>query len=110
MSLPLLIHITTPPTPDCEALEYALAMAAFDLDVRVLFSGRGLYWLTAGQQPRKPAGKNPEKLLAALPMYGIDEVARISGPVMGDVPFDDDRFPALKDPAAWIAGRQVVTF
>lgn len=74
MSKPILIHITQPPTPNCEALEYALAMAAFDLDVSILFSGRGVYWLKPSQQARITGGKNPQKLLAALPMYGIENI------------------------------------
>lgn len=75
MSSHVLIHVTTPPSPDCEAMEYALAMSAFDLPVRILFSGKGNYWLLPGQKPRREGCKNPEKLLSALPVYGIEEVA-----------------------------------
>jgi tRNA 2-thiouridine synthesizing protein C len=74
MSTATLIHITTPPTPDCEALEYALALAAFDLDVAILFTGDGLFWLQENQAARVSGGKNPSKLLAALPLFGIEEV------------------------------------
>ena len=80
----ILIHITCPPTPDCEALEYALAMAAFDLSVRVLLSGDGIYWLQAPQQARKPGGRRPDKLLGALGIYGIDEVACVAGAATSD--------------------------
>ena len=75
MSSSILINITRPPTPDCEALEYALAMAAFDIEVKILFSGRGGDWFNEGQTSRKPGGKSPAKLLAALSMYGIDDIA-----------------------------------
>lgn len=108
MNKPLLIHITSAPTPDCEALEYALAMAAFDLDVRLLFSGAGLGWLVQGQSSRKPDGKNPAKLLSALPMYGIDELGYLT----------DDRFCGIEIVQAtllpadhdWFHGRQTVSF
>lgn len=69
-----LIYISTPPTPDCEALEYALALAAFDLDVAILFAGDGLFWLQSNQSARSVGGKSPSKLLAALPMFGIEDV------------------------------------
>jgi len=77
MSKQILILVTTPPTPDCEALEFALAMAAFDHDVSILFCGDGLFWLEAGQSERKPGGKNPQKLVKALPMYGIDNASAL---------------------------------
>ncbi len=107
MSLPLLIHITTPPTPDCEALEYALAMAAFDLDVRVLFSGRGLHWLTQNQSARRAGGKNPSKLLAALPMYGIDKAGCLGVSDAGNLPAN---VIPVTDVSDWLCGRQVVSF
>lgn len=78
MSQKILIHIATAPTSDCEAIEFALAMAAFDLEVRVLFSGDGLFWFQPNQQPRKTGGKNPGKLLGALAMYGVEEIACIN--------------------------------
>lgn len=108
MSLPLLVHITTPPTPDCEALEYALAMAAFDLDVRVLFSGYGLGWLMNGQTPRKSGGKNPAKLLAALPMYGIDDIGYLAEDGFA-LPKALQATPLSND-HDWFAGRQTVSF
>jgi tRNA 2-thiouridine synthesizing protein C len=74
MTSPTLIHVTTPPSPDCEALEYALALAAFDLEVAILFTGDGLFWLQPNQEARTNGGKSPSKLLAALPMFGIDQV------------------------------------
>jgi tRNA 2-thiouridine synthesizing protein C len=74
MTSSTLIHVTTPPSPDCEALEYALALAAFDLEVAILFTGDGLFWLQPNQEARSTGGKSPSKLLAALPMFGIGEV------------------------------------
>lgn len=108
MSMPLLIHITTAPTPDCEALEYALAMAAFDLDVRLLFSGAGLAWLMAGQSPRKRDGKSPSKLLSALPMYGIDELGYLADPRFSEIELSHAR--QLHDDHNWFDGRQTVSF
>jgi tRNA 2-thiouridine synthesizing protein C len=74
MTSSTLIHVTTPPSPDCEALEYALALAAFDLEIAILFTGDGLFWLQPNQEARSAGGKSPSKLLAALPMFGIDQV------------------------------------
>lgn len=74
MTSSTLIHVTTPPSPDCEALEYALALAAFDLEVAIVFSGDGLFWLQPNQSARSVGGKSPLKLLAALPMFGIENV------------------------------------
>ena len=74
MTSSTLIHVTPPPSPDCEALEYALALAAFDLEVAIVFSGDGLFWLQPNQSARSVGGKSPSKLLAALPMFGIENV------------------------------------
>lgn len=83
MTSPTLIHVTTPPSPDCEALEYALALAAFDLEVAILFTGDGLFWLQPNQEARTNGGKSPSKLLAALPMFGIDQVGYSSSTALG---------------------------
>lgn len=66
-------------------------MAAFDLPVRVLLSGDGIYWLKAPQEARKPGGRRPDKLLGALGIYGIDEVACVAGTATSDI-------KALNDP------------
>jgi len=114
MSSSILINITRPPTADCEALEYALAMAAFDIDVKILFSGRGIDWLNAGQASRKPGGKSPTKLLAALPMYGIDNIAVVGGPALSDEnpkTFDACQTISQQEAANWARGaHHVVSF
>jgi len=78
MDKSILILVTQPPTPDCEALEYALAMAAFDIPVKLLFVGDGAYWLQQNQTARKTGGKSPSKLLAASSMYGIGDIGYVS--------------------------------
>ena len=71
----LLITINTAPTPDTETLEFVLAMLAFDHEVRLAFIGDGLFWLLSNQQARKLGGKSPQKLIAALEMYGCEHIA-----------------------------------
>jgi len=66
----VLIIIESSPTPDLEASELALALAAFDLPVQVLFRGAGVFWLLH-QEERKIGGKSASKVLAAFPMYDI---------------------------------------
>ena len=78
MDKSILILVTQPPTPDCEALEYALAMAAFDISVKLLFTGDGVYWLQQNQAARKTGGKSPSKLLAATGLYGVEDIGYIS--------------------------------
>lgn len=70
----LLIIINTSPTPDTETLEFILAMLAFDHEVRLTFVGDGIFWLLSNQQARKLGGKSPQKLIAALEMYGCEHV------------------------------------
>ncbi len=69
----ILICIETPPSIDLEATEMALALAAFDLPVQVVFRGAGLFWLL-NQEPRKEGGKSASKILKAFPLYDIHEV------------------------------------
>lgn len=69
-----LIILSSPPSQDLEPLELALALAAFDHPVTLLLTGAGIGWLNRLQQPRKPAGKSPDKLVGALPMYDIERV------------------------------------
>lgn len=68
----ILIIIESSPTPDLEASELALALAAFDLPVQVLFRGAGVFWLLH-QEERKTGGKSASKVLAAFPMYDIEK-------------------------------------
>lgn len=69
----ILIIIESAPTADLEASEIALALAAFDLPVQVVFRGMGVFWLL-NQEARKTGGKSASKVLAAFPMYDIDQL------------------------------------
>ena len=57
-----------------EALDAALAAAAFEQDVQLLFSGDGVWQLLAGQQAEAIAGKDIGKMLQALAYYDIEHV------------------------------------
>lgn len=70
----LLIHITSQPTLDLEPLELAMACAAFEQQVALVFSGEGLSWLIKNQAPQRPGGKAADKLIKALAMYDCDQV------------------------------------
>lgn len=67
------VIIASAPSADVEASELVLALAAFDLPVKLFFIGAGVLWLVP-QEPRKPQGKAAHKVLNALPMYGIEKV------------------------------------
>lgn len=69
-----LILIQSPPTPDLEALDVALALAAFDQKVILLFIGAGCVWLNNDQHARSVGSKSPSKVLAALPMYDCNDL------------------------------------
>ncbi|MFL0808757.1 MAG: DsrE family protein [Oceanobacter sp.] len=75
----VLIILSTPPSQDMEALELALALAAFEHPVTLLLTGAGVGWLYQQQQPRKPNGRSADKLMAVLPMYDIDQVYYADG-------------------------------
>lgn len=53
-----------------EALDIALAFGAFDQPVSLLFTGDGVWNLVAGQTGE--ATRSMERLLGALPDYGIE--------------------------------------
>jgi len=55
-----------------EALDIALAAAAFDLPVALLFLDDGLFQLTTAQQPSCLQQKDLSANLKALPLFGID--------------------------------------
>lgn len=57
-----------------EALDAALAAAAFEQDVQLLFTGDGVWNLLQGQQPEVIAGKDTSKMLQALSYYDIEAV------------------------------------
>ncbi len=56
------------------ALDVALAMAAFDRAVTLLFMGDGVLQLCPEQDSEALGVKNVAKLLASLPLYGIEQV------------------------------------
>ena len=57
-----------------EALELALAAAVFEQDIAILFIGDGVWQLHRQQNSETIASKNQQKLLAALGMYGLEEI------------------------------------
>lgn len=69
----ILVIISSPPSLDLEASELVLALAAFDLPVTLVFVGLGTHWLYT-QNARKSGGKSAHKVLAALPIYGVEQV------------------------------------
>ncbi|MCD8521529.1 MAG: DsrE family protein [Saccharospirillaceae bacterium] len=64
--------IRSAPTAEPEALEMAMALAAFEHSVSLIFQGAGIFWLLNAQEARKAGGKSPAKLISALPMYDCD--------------------------------------
>lgn len=68
------INIQTVPDAYLEPLELALAMAAFDHEVSLVFSQQGLTWLQPEKQSNIAGGKSPSKMLASLALFNINEV------------------------------------
>ena len=56
------------------SLDVALASAAFEQPVDLLFLGDGVLQLQPGQDSEEPGVRNKGKLLASLPLYGIERV------------------------------------
>lgn len=57
-----------------EALDLALAGGAYDLPLAMLFLDDGVFQLAAAQQPAQLQQKNLAANLAALPMFGVEEL------------------------------------
>lgn len=57
-----------------EALDMAMAAAAFDQRVALLFLGDGALQLVAGQQAAAIGQKALDKQLSALPLYDVTEL------------------------------------
>lgn len=57
-----------------EALDMALASAAFDQDVSVVFTDEGLLQLLHNQKPSGPHKKSQLGAINALPLYDIAQV------------------------------------
>lgn len=56
------------------ALDAALAMAAFEQPVQLLFLGEGVLQLVPDQHSQSVGARNMSGLLASLPMYDIETV------------------------------------
>lgn len=56
------------------SLDVALAAAAFDQPVSLLFTGDGVLQLLPDQDSAALGVKNPGRLLASLPLYDIEQV------------------------------------
>lgn len=57
-----------------EALDIALAGGAYDLPLAMLFLDDGVFQLATAQQPAQLQQKDLAANLAALPMFGVDEL------------------------------------
>ena len=55
-----------------EGLDMAFSLAAFDQDCALLFSGAGVNWLRAGQQPDDVGQKSVAQNLGAAAIFGIE--------------------------------------
>ena len=73
-----LIIITQAPGNSPESIELALAAAAFEQSVALVFTGLGTQWLNTNQLAQKQGGKNPANLIKALPMYDIEHIYYLS--------------------------------
>lgn len=72
----LLIHCRHSPyrgTLAKTSIDVAMAAAAFEQPVTLLFSGDGVWQLVDRQQPAS-GEKNHAKFLSALPLYGVDRI------------------------------------
>lgn len=56
------------------ALDTVFAFAAFEKPVNLLLIGAGVSQLTSSQDSQHYGRKNHAKMLASLPLYGIDKV------------------------------------
>lgn len=86
-----------------EALDAALAAAAFEQDVQLLFTGDGVWHLLQGQQANAIASKDTSKMLQALSYYDIEAV------YVDSVSISERNLPVdqLAIPAATIAGEEL---
>ena len=70
----MLRHTPYGPGPSRAAIDTALAYAAFEQPVTLLFMGEGVLQLHAHQEGRLAGGRDIGKQLASLPLYGIESV------------------------------------
>lgn len=78
MKADYLIIIQTPPSLNIEPIEMALAMAAFEQDIALLFIGPGCYHLLNSQTEKSTGAKSPSKLISALPMYDCEKIYHLN--------------------------------
>lgn len=57
-----------------ELLDIALMAAAFDMPIRAVFTGDGVYQLLNNQQPESLEIKNHSPTFKAMELYGIEDV------------------------------------
>lgn len=77
MARSMLIITRQPPwagTGARDALDIALAGAAFELPISLLFLDDGVLQLMPGQQPEQLELKNLQANLRALPMFGVEQL------------------------------------
>ena len=55
-----------------EGIDYCLAAAAFEQNIKLLFTGDAVLQLLKHQKPEQISQKNIAKTLSALPIYGIN--------------------------------------
>ena len=85
MKADYLIIIQTPPSLNIEPIEMALAMAAFEQDVALVFVGSGIYHLLNSQTEKMTGAKSPSKLIAALPMYDCEKIYYCDSDIEGNI-------------------------
>jgi tRNA 2-thiouridine synthesizing protein C len=71
----VLIVCRTPPYGNSrarDAIDAAMAFAAFEQSLTLLFLGEGVLALTANQDPAREFSRNLANLLGTLPDYGIE--------------------------------------
>jgi tRNA 2-thiouridine synthesizing protein C len=57
-----------------DAIDIALATAAYDQDLHIVFIGDGVWQLHPNQNSEHIQSKNQQKLLSALPLYDINNL------------------------------------
>jgi len=101
-----LVVIDQPPYSDWrgrESLDIGFALAAFDQNVSLFFTGPGVYWLLDRQQGEALGQKTLTRQLSAAPMFGVEqllfdpEACRTAG--LDEASLIDQAQPA-DDPAA----------
>ena len=101
-----LLLIQSPPTPQAEPLELAIAALAFEQNISLVFLGTGLGYLKKGLTHTGVEGRAINRMMSALPMYDCDSVYYLSANIDKNAPqnqafhsiangIDDVKFNAL---------------